>query len=119
MAAYEAGFVSGNIVSMTIFLLVMALQATSDVTAMPDPTVASECVHNQHQPAGSEEVIVCANRYQGSPYRLREPARKTADGLPPAQMQIGKGLSLAAETEGVEVGGLPSKRAMIRLKIRF
>ena len=82
-----------------------------------DLTIAQPC---QAERADPDEVVVCANRNGESPYRLKQPdppPRKNA--LPEAQVKIAEGVSAGAETESVDVGGFPSNRAMIRLKIKF
>lgn len=62
-------------------------------------------------------MVVCANRTGQSSYRLQAappPCRATAR----AELAIAEGVSAAAETENVDVGGFPSNRAMIRLKVK-
>jgi hypothetical protein len=65
------------------------------------------------------EVVVWANRSGVSPYRLKQPAPPPAKAMPQAQVEIAEGVSAAAETEQTDVGGFPSNRAMVRLKIKF
>jgi hypothetical protein len=79
-----------------------------------DLTVPQPC-----EPAkGGEEVVVCANRNGESPYRLKQPARKER-GPAKAQVQVANGVTAGAETENVDVGGFPSNRFMLRLKMKF
>jgi hypothetical protein len=66
-----------------------------------------------------DQVVVCGNRNGESPYRLKQPAQKPRKALPDAQLQIGEGVAIAAETEQADVGGFTSNRAMVRLKIKF
>ena len=65
------------------------------------------------------EVIVCAPAREGSsPYRIKQPPPEPSE-VPKAEVQLGKGTSVSAETEQVDVGGFPSNRAMVRLKVKF
>jgi hypothetical protein len=99
-------------------LLTFAL-AQIAMTSAPetiDLTIPQPCRPDQQ---GSGEVVVCANRKGESPYRLNQPVQKRKEGLPKAQTEIADGVTLSAETEGVEVGGFQSNRAMIRLKLKF
>jgi hypothetical protein len=68
--------------------------------------------------AAKDEVVVCANKNGESPYRLREQPTPKKD-VPKAELSVAEGVSVAAETESVDVGGFPSERAMIRLKLKF
>ena len=65
------------------------------------------------------EILVCAERSAGQgPYRIK-PLPPASSGMPKAELQLVEGLTATAETESHDVGGFPSKRAMIRLKIKF
>ena len=71
------------------------------------------------QATTDEDVIVCGRRGdESSRYRIPPLASPPAkDGK--AQWQVGKGTSVSAETEQVDVGGTPSNRVMLRLKFKF
>ena len=100
---------------------------TATITSLPLPASTRAAPPERidltiPQPCRAEsagEVVVCANRNGESPYRLKQPAEQAKKGLPKAEKQIAEGVSVAAETEAVDVGGFPSNRAMIRLKIKF
>lgn len=96
------------------FLLSQVMSATPPETI--DLTIPQPCRPDQQS---SGEVVVCANRNGESPYRLKEPSRMKREGLPKAEAQIAEGVSVSGETENVDVGGFPSNRAMIRVKIKF
>jgi hypothetical protein len=97
-----------------LFPLILAQVVSASPPERVDLTLPQPC---RAQSAG--EVVVCANRNGESPYRLKEPVKQEAEGLPKAEKQIGEGVSVAAETEAADVGGFQSNRAMIRLKIKF
>ena len=80
-----------------------------------DLTIPQSC---RPDAASSDEVVVCANRNGESPYRLQEPPAKPK-GVPKAEMSVAEGVSVAGETEQSDVGGVPSNRAMLRLKVKF
>ena len=97
------------------FALALMLQAgTATPLERIDLTVAPPC-----GPAPSQdEVVVCGRADGRSPYRL--PEIEEPDARPPtATVGIGGNAALAAETESADVGGLPSNRVMVRLKIKF
>lgn len=80
-----------------------------------DLTIPQPC---SPEAVSKDEVVVCANRNGESPYRLQEqsPPEK---GMPKAELSVAEGVSVAGETEQADVGGMPSSRAMIRLKVKF
>jgi hypothetical protein len=97
-------------------LLMAALQAVSSgPTDKVDLTIHQPC---QQQSVASDEVVVCAGSGGQSPYRLeQQPGQRKND--PKAQLQVAEGVAAAVETESADVGGFPSNRAMVRLKIKF
>lgn len=93
-------------------LLLQAAVAGPPVAAPPRRQEAAPC------PAGEDgDVVVCAPDQQQ--FRLGPPPRARADGgaLPAARVGLGGKASLSAETEQAGVGGFPSNRAMIRLRL--
>ena len=80
-----------------------------------DLTIAQPC---NPMAVAQDEVVVCANKKGESPYRLSEPPSPKKKA-PKAGLTVAEGVSVAAETESVDVGGFPSNRAMIRLKLKF
>ncbi len=67
----------------------------------------------------NDEVVVCGRRDSGrSPYRLPLPGPDQS-ARAKAEISFGDRIGLAAETENANVGGRPSNRAMLRLKIKF
>jgi len=94
--------------------LMLAQVASASPPDRIDITIRQPC-----RPDQTGEVVVCANRNGESPYRLKQPAQQAKEGLPRAEKQIAEGVSVSGETEQADVGGFPSNRAMIRLKIKF
>jgi hypothetical protein len=99
---------------MIVFPLILAQVVSAAPPERIDLTIAQPC-----HAVSAGEVVVCANRNGESPYRLKQPVEQVKKGLPKAEKQIADGVGLAAETEAADVGGFPSNRAMIRLKIKF
>ena len=99
---------------MMMFPLILAQVVSASPPERVDLTIPQPC---RAESAG--EVVVCANRSGESPYRLKQPVERAREGLPKAEKQIAEGVGVAAETEAADVGGFPSNRAMIRLKIKF
>jgi len=99
---------------MILFSLALAQVVSSYVPETIDLTIPRPC-----RAGGADEVVVCANRNGGNPYRLKQVPPPRKEGLPSAQAQIAEGVTVSGETEYADVGGFPSNRAMIRLKIRF
>jgi hypothetical protein len=100
---------------MMVFTLILAQVVSAAPPDRVDLAIPQPC-----RAGSAGEVVVCANRNGESPYRLRQPAESaTKRGLPKAEKEIAEGVGLAAETEATDVGGFPSNRAMIRLKIKF
>jgi hypothetical protein len=66
--------------------------------------------------AASDEIIVCANG--SNLYRISQPAARPSEP-PKAEVQIAEGVHASADTEQADVGGFPSNRMVVRLKIKF
>src|SRR5215211_7857426 len=96
---------------LLVFLLLAQAVSASPPQSI-DLTVPQPC---QAENRAADEVVVCAGRNGESPYRLKQPAPAPGRELPKAELKIAEGVSAGAETEAADVGGLPSKRAMIRL----
>lgn len=64
------------------------------------------------------EVVVCGRRDGQSPYRIgpQSPAPPT---LPNAEFKISDRVGAKLSAEQGEIGGIPTNRAMITLKIKF
>ena len=99
---------------MMLLALALAQVVTAARPETIDLTIPQPC---RAESAG--EVVVCANRNGESPYRLKQPPQQAKEGLPKAEKQIAEGVSVSGETQQADVGGFPSNRAMIRLKIKF
>ena len=71
------------------------------------------CTHPSEQ-AG--EIVVCGRREE--PYRIG-PISPTPPALPEAKIGIGEDATLSAEARQGEIGGIPTNRAMLTLKVKF
>jgi hypothetical protein len=98
-------------------LLLIIVQAAS--AAPLESTASAAAPRCEADRPVHEEIVVCAQRQEGSsPYRINQPpARKR--GVPKAEVQLADGVAASAETEQADVGGFPSDRVMVRLKIKF
>ena len=100
-------------------LFSFAIAITQAISASPperiDLTIPQYC---RPEAASSDEVVVCANRNGESPYRLQEIPPQTKE-VPKAELSVAEGVSVAGETEQSDVGGMPSNRVMLRLKVKF
>ena len=94
-----------------------AIAIAQPISASPperiDLTIPQPC----RSEASSDEVVVCANRNGESPYRLQQSSQK--EGIPKAEVSLAEGVSVAGETEQADIGGMPSNRVMLRLKVKF
>ena len=98
-------------------LLIIAL-AQADTSVPPgriNPTSPQRCETLDSLDA---DVLVCGRRNDPNRYRL-PPLTPYQSELPKAELQLGNDTSVSAETQRVVIGGLPSNRVMIRLKIKF
>ncbi len=97
-------------------MIVLAQAVTSVPPGKIDLTVPQPC---ETQKSTESEVIVCGRRTDGSsPYRLNQPPTQPSD-IQKAETQLADGVRVSAETENVDIGGTPSNRLMVRLKIKF
>ena len=72
------------------------------------------------QRSSDGEILVCARRGDGpGPYRIAPAPAARPDGLPKAEVKLAGGVVASAETESHDVGGFPSKRALLRFRVRF
>lgn len=96
--------------------LLFGLQAVSG-PVLPVPKVL-RAAPGCDRSAEGDEVVVCARTDQ--PDRLKPvPEHYTEPTIPKAEVRVFGNARLSAETEQAGVGGFPSNRAMMRLKIPF
>jgi hypothetical protein len=102
---------------MSLLLAAMVQAMSASPPERVDLTISQPCTERR---AENGEVIVCANRNGVSPYRLQEP-EEVAEGsaLPDAEVKIADGVTADAATEQTDVGGFPSNRIMLGLKVKF
>ena len=99
-----------------MLLLVAIAQAaisipTGKIVIIPRPCDA--------QTPSNDDVVVCGRRDSSSRYRLPPLSPLYETDRRKAELKLGDGTNLSAETERVDIGGTPSNRAMIRLKFKF
>jgi hypothetical protein len=77
------------------------------------------------QPCGtkkvaSNEIVVCAHRGDGSgPYRLKQLPPNARAVIPRAAVTLANGVVASADAQRGDVGGFPSNRLMVGVKIKF
>ena len=102
---------------MPLFLLALTQAVSATPPERIDITIPQPCAPRK---AAADEVVVCANPNGMSPYRLKDqPPPRPGARLPKAEVQLADGVKVGAETESADVGGFPSNRAMLRLKLKF
>jgi hypothetical protein len=102
---------------MSLVLAAMIQAMSASPPERVDLTIPQPCAEKR---ADSGEVVVCANRNAVSPYRLQEPEEAPeGSALPKAEVEIADGVTADAGTEQTDVGGFPSNRIMLGLKIKF
>ena len=69
-------------------------------------------------PGRPGEIVVCATDQDEFRYK-REFDVAAPPGIPDARISLGEGKTLSAETEQAGVGGFPSNRIMVRLRVGF
>lgn len=85
----------------------------------PEPAGPARPLSCDSKDAAPGEVVVCGRRAKvRSPYRL-DPVEDDSGELPKAELELAEGVKATADTETADVGGFPSKRAMVRIKIKF
>jgi hypothetical protein len=101
---------------MSLLFAVFAQAVTSVPPEKIDLTIPQPC---EAQKSNDDEIVVCGRKGEGfSPYRINQPTPRQSEP-PKAELQLADGVRAAAETENADVGGFPSNRVMVRLKIKF
>jgi len=99
---------------LLMLLMVQAVTGTPpqsiDLLVRPAPSCTA---------IGADDVVVCGRR-DDDRYRLppQHPTSEAKEGLGRAETRIGNA-RVGAETEQVDVGGFPSNRIMVRIKVPF
>ena len=99
-----------------LLLIALAQAAPSAPQGRIGLTVSKPC---ETPEASNVDVLVCGRRGEDSSRYRIPPATAYQSSRPKADLQLGNGATLSAETEQVFIGGTPSNRAMIRLKFKF
>jgi len=101
---------------LTLFFAALAQVVSLVPPEKIDLTIANPCEEGS---AVAGEIVVCGRRGDGSDrYRIKQPSADNSESRK-AQVQLADGIKASAETENYDVGGFPSKRLMVRLKIKF
>jgi hypothetical protein len=97
---------------LPIFLSLQAIEPPADLASkiLPDRCRAASI--------REDEVVVCGRRDGQSPYRIG-PLSPTPPALPDAEFNISESAKVKLSAEQGEIGGIPTNRAMISLKIKF
>ena len=98
-----------------LLLIALAQTAAAAPQGRIDLAITNPCATPE---STNDDVIVCGRRDQSSRFRLPPPTRYEPE-RPKAELVLGNGTSVSAETEQVDISGTPSNRAMIRLKFKF
>lgn len=101
-------------------MLALLLMAQSTVASVPESALAPlPAARRDCLPQDGDELVVCGRAEEQSAHRLKPlPPRFERPLLPKAQAKI-LGGSGSIEAEQADVGGTPSRRAMIRMKWKF
>ncbi|QYU70796.1 hypothetical protein J4558_12075 [Leptolyngbya sp. 15MV] len=95
----------------------VAIASTDDgrvlIDLMPRANPLRRC-----PPGRPGEIVVCATDQDEFRYK-REFDVEARPAIPDARISLGDGKTLSAETEQVGVGGFPSNRIMLRLRVGF
>lgn len=106
---------------MLLLGLLIAQPVSDNPATIIDLTVRNECPAPSR---GSDEIVICAPG-EGDPDRFRLPQSLRGDPdaevrpLPKAEISLSENAVASAEAEQVEIGGAPSRRAVVRVKIGF
>jgi hypothetical protein len=101
---------------LSLLLAALAQAVASVPPEKIDLTIRQPC---EAQKSNESEIVVCAHRSGDlGPYRIKQlPPRQSS--IPRAEMQLADGVSASANAEKADVGGFPSNRLMVGLKIKF
>ncbi len=106
---------------LPLFVAALAQLVTASPVSEPadkiDVTVLRPC---KTQETVSNEIVVCARRADGlGPYRIKQLPPNAGSGVPRAEVTLAHGVVASADTERADVGGFPSNRLMVGIKIKF
>jgi hypothetical protein len=101
---------------VSLLLAAMAQAVASVPPEKIDLTIHQSC---EPQQPNDGEIIVCARRNGDlGPYRIQQSTTHQSS-IPRAQVQLSDAVSASADAEKADVGGFPSNRLMVGLKIKF
>jgi hypothetical protein len=98
-----------------LMLMFLTLHVADPATDLTGKILADRC---RAASIREDEVVVCGRRDGQSPYRIG-PQRPTPPTLPNAEFKISGGVAAKLSAEQGEIGGIPTNRALITLKIKF
>ncbi len=96
--------------------IAIALHAAAPPAAAGEPQLQSGACTKTSTTDG--EIVVCARREGPSRYRIG-PQAPPPPPLPDAEFQLVDGVRAKVSAEQGEVGGIPTNRALVSIKIRF
>jgi len=98
-----------------LMLTLLSLQAAEPTENLASKTLTETCHTGT---AKDSEVVVCGRPEEQSPYRIG-PQPATPPMLPNAEFRLSDSVEAKLSAEQGEIGGIPTNRAMITLKIKF
>ena len=98
-----------------LLLAYLSLQAADPPADLTASFVTDRC---RAASIREDEVVVCGRRDRQSPYRIG-PQALLPPPIPDAEFKLSDGAGIKLSAEQGEVGGIPTNRAMISLKIKF
>ena len=100
--------------------MIFVLAFVQAVTSAPPQTIDLSVKGTCNLPSSSDADVVVCGRRGSNPDRYRiKPLADLPTQWTKAEFNLSDRVSAAAETENVDVGGRPSNRVMLRLKIKF
>jgi hypothetical protein len=103
---------------MVISLMMLLQSATADSGEANNGKLQIPMDRCDPRRTATDEVIVCGRRDSQSLYRVG-PQPELPPAIPNAEFRLLDGVGLKVHAEEGEVGGVPTNRAMVSVKIKF
>src|SRR4051794_13923901 len=101
-------------------MYLVGLLAAGQLTPAANLEEALKSAVSRCAPSAEEEVLVCGNRRDGSPYRLPKLANEYEQRRIRAEKQLAPNLSSVVRVEPVTLpGGIKSNRVMLTFGLKF
>jgi hypothetical protein len=103
-----------------VLSLMMLLQSAATADAVEAESGRLQVPVDRCDPrrAATDEVVVCGRRDSQSLYRVG-PQAEQQPAIPNAEFKLLEGVGLKLHADQGDVGGVPTNRAMVSLKIKF